>query len=220
MSSQENNIMLTDGDLDAAIAREVLKHTILGVAPCWYCEGSWQVMPEVTYSTSIRPIQYAWDNKCHCNLESYKEMEEEIYKDETPEDRQQRYKRDFFNGHETVCLTAVPKYSQWLEEALNMVQVFKPCSFSLTYIDRLWVAEINDEFGTYTAKMPGIIDSDECAATVICWAVLKSVRKMVDPKPLSTPRRWFNRLVVCSVKGHDEHGFGGSYGWKCRRCES
>jgi hypothetical protein len=180
MSFQEDKITLLDVDLDEAVAREVLKITILGHAPCWYCEGSWQVRPEGGSQIEIRPIQFQWDDTCHCAQVLYAEMEQEIYKNETQAERASRYQRDFFAGHETICLTAVPTYSRWLENAFEMIRVFNPRSFSLTYVDRLWIAEITDEHEIYTSKMPGDLDDEGAAATVICRAVIKSVRKMGD----------------------------------------
>ena len=216
MFSTNEIVTLSDLELDIAIAQEVLKTKILGTGPCYSDNGG--LMLEGS-SYTLRPITFRYDSKCSCDLVMYKEMEDKFCQDETSEQRAERHKREFFLGHEAVCLTAIPPYSQWLDEAILMVQTYHPCSWSLTYIDRLWVAEINDEFGTYTTKMPGEIHDDHIAARVLCCSVLRSVRKLPDPKSPNILQRWFNKFFICPIIGHDEHGFGGSYGWSCQRCE-
>lgn len=216
MSSQDEIVTLSDLELDRAIAQEALKYKVLGTCPC-YPDGVLNV--EGSTLTQPRPIIFRCNNKCSCSIEIYEEIEEELHKDETAEQRIERYKRDFFLGHETVCLNAAPFYSQLLVEAISMVQAYNPCSWSLTYVDRLWVAEVNDEFGTYTTKMPGELQDDHVAARVLCCSILRSARKLPNPKPPSVLRRWFSKFFICPIIGHDEHGFGGSYGWSCQRCE-
>lgn len=183
--------LLSDADLDETVATEILKTKILGHAYFWRHGSDWSIRTDLKSDKGWRPGS-VWrpiqihDYGCMCNPDLYKEIEDAIYANETPDEREDRRTSDFFVGHETICLTSVPDYSQDLELALDVVDNIKPCSFSLHHIDNLWIAELNDYKFTYESKMIGNVSDLQVAATVICRAAIKLSRKEYSKPTLLT----------------------------------
>lgn len=173
--------------LNKAIAVEVFRYEILGETTCYFAEESWSVAPTTDPSdwmchAEVRPV---YVDRCYCNSNGpdYSSgLGDDFYKNETVEDRDIRLARDFYAGHNTICLTAVDVYDTLPTLAIKIISKLNPRSFVLHFIDGMWVVELYDDITKYEASVSGDINNESAIATAICRAALKFVRKIGCPK--------------------------------------
>jgi hypothetical protein len=151
-------------DIDEALAVEVFKRDILGRTVCTYAEGSWDAHPDTQKENwgcyaEVRPV---YVGHCACSVEGWAQY------------RYPKYPK--LGNHENICLEVVLPYSTELDYAMLAIKQVSPCSFTLTFIDDLWIAELHDAVSVYTAKVHGELVGTAPAALALSRAVLKFVR--------------------------------------------